>query len=114
MSKNTGGMVIFSKTVSINIMLPEQGDLSDIKKKMEEELHIDAGNLFLPMAYTKEAQGGVDFGSYGRRWCIKVSMDVSKEEGFINLLRHFCKKHNLTLNENGLSPFEGRHSVFEK
>lgn len=111
---NNKGMVIYQKTLSIKIMLPEQGDLGDIKEKIEKELHVDAGDLFLPIAYTKESGGNVDFGSYGRRWCISVTIDASKEEGFINLLRHFCKEHDIVFNEKGAGPFEGRHPIFEK
>ena len=111
---NNKGMVIYRRTLSIKIMLPEQGDPDDIKKKIEEELHVDAGDLFLPIAYTKESGGNVDFGLYGPRWCISVTIDASKEEGFFNLLRHFCKKHGIVLNEKGADPFKERHSIFEK
>jgi hypothetical protein len=111
---NNKGIVIFQKTLSIKIMLPEQSDLDDIKKKMEEELHVNTGDSFIPIMYTKEARGNIDFGSYGRRWCIEVVIDASKEEDFLNLLRSFCKKYGIALNERGAHPFEGRHYIFEK
>lgn len=114
MLENNAGIIVYGKTVSMTIMLPEKGDIDDIKKKMEEELKIYTGEVFIPFMYTKEAGGDIDFGSYGRRWCIRVNIDASKEESFFALLRDFCKKYNIVLNEKGDSPFKGLHHIFEK
>lgn len=108
---NNKGIVIYRKALLIGIMLPEDGDLDDVKKKIEEELHVDTGDLFIPTMYTKEAGGNIDFGSYGRRWCIRVTIDTSEEEDFLNRLRCFCEKYNIVLNEKGADPFEGRHPM---
>lgn len=111
---NNKGMVIFRKTLSIGIMLPQDRNLDDIKKKIEEELHVATGDLRQPYMLTKETGGNVDFGSYGPRWYIIVTIDASEEEDFLERLRRFCKKHGILLNEEGTDPFEGRHSVLEK
>ena len=111
---NNRGMVIYGKTLSMKIMLPEGGGLDDIEKKIEEELHVATGDLRKSYMLTKEAGGNVDFGSYGPRWHINVTVDAPEEEDFLERLRRFCKKHGILLNEEGTDPFEGRHSVLEK
>ena len=107
-------MIVYGRTVSMTIMLPEKGDMGDIKKRMGEELKVDTGDLFIPLMHTKESGGDVDFGSYGRRCCIRVSIDASKEESFFVSLRDFCKRYDIALNQKGDSPFKGLHYILEE
>jgi len=97
--KNYTGIVISGETLSIDIMLPE--DLGDIKEKIEEELNVKTGNMFIPFRYTQEGSG-IDFGEYGRRWHIRVAIDMSQKDDFYNSLRIFCKRYDLSF--NGIDP----------
>ncbi len=108
---NNNGIVVCQKTLSMVIILPKEGDLDAVKKGIEEELQIDTGDPFIMMGYTKEA-GGAEFGSYGRRWCIEITINASEENDFFDILRHFCKERGIAFNEKGVDPFEGRHSLF--
>ncbi len=89
-----------------------KNNLGKIKKAIEEEFQINTGNPFIPIAYTKESNGNIDFGSYGRRWCIRVVIDASKEDAFLDLLCRFCEERGVAFNEKGKDPFEGRHPLF--
>lgn len=99
--KNYTGIAISGETISIDIMLPEK-DPGDTKKKIEEELNIKTGDMFIPFRYNQESSSGIDFGEHGRRWHIRVVIDLSQKDDFYNSLRIFCKGHNLSF--NGINP----------
>ena len=99
--KNYTGIAISGETVSIDIMLPEQ-DPDDIRKKIAEELKIETGDMFIPFRYTQEGNNGIDFGEHGRRWHIRVVIDMSQKDDFYNSLRIFCKGHKFSF--NGIDP----------
>jgi len=98
--KDYTGIVVCGETVSIDIMLPDSNiaSPSTIKEMIEEELKVKAGDIFIPFKLSREVSMGIDFGKHGRRWHIRVIIDISQKEDFYNSLRIFCKEHKLSFN----------------
>ena len=102
--KDYTGIVICGETVSIDIMLPESNIVSPtaIKEMIEKELKVKGGDIFIPFHFSKAKNMGINFGEHGRRWHVRVVVDMSQIDDFYNSLRIFCKNHGFSF--NGVSP----------